>query len=146
MSSDLAASRAQIAELIPHADDMVLIDEVMDHDPTRISCRTRLDPTTNHPLAINGSLPATALAEYAAQAMAVHGGLLASPGAEPRPGRLVALGQLDLGIEALSEPLTLDIQATRLGGDEAGHLYDFEVHHADNLLARGRATIMFADR
>lgn len=137
--------KADIARLVPHAGSMMLLDQVIGHDQQTIHCRAQLLPDDQHPLVRNGALPATALAEYGAQAMAVHGGLLAEPGTPPRPGRLVALGQLALSIDALAHPSTLDIHARCLSGDRAGQIYEFEIVDGDKSLARGRATIMFAD-
>ncbi len=133
-----------IAELIPHGGDMVLLHEVINFDHEQIECRADCDPAAGHPLASAGRLPATALAEYGAQAMAVHGGLLAEPGQPPRPGRLVALGQLELNVDSIDQATTLSVTATRFGGDDAGQLYAFEIHANDQCLARGRATVMFA--
>jgi predicted hotdog family 3-hydroxylacyl-ACP dehydratase len=137
--------KADIARLVPHAGTMVLLDELISHDDQAIHCRAELVLDDQHPLVRKGRLPATALAEYGAQAMAVHGGLLAEPGSPPRPGRLVALGQLDLALDALARPVTLEVHARCLGGDRAGQIYEFEVLAGEQWLARGRATIMFAD-
>lgn len=145
MSLSVKPELVSIAELIPHAGSMVLLDEVLAFDPEAILCRAALNPADNHPLSRDGRLPATALAEYGAQAMAVHGGLLAEPGSPPRPGRLVALGRLELAVADLDQPAQLLVRATRLGGDEAGQLYDFDIEAEGRQLASGRATVMFAD-
>lgn len=132
-----------IADLVPHAGNMVLLDQVIDFDAEHIHCRATINPAADHPLAVNRRLPATALAEYGAQAMAVHGGLLAEPGAPPKPGRLVALGQLDLAIDGLDRQVEVDVFGWRLGGDDAGNLYKFEIRDRQSTLARGKATVMF---
>jgi len=134
-----------IADLVPHAGSMVLLDEIIDHDTQHIHCRALIDPAAGHPLAVNDCLPATALAEYGAQAMAVHGGLLADPESPPRPGRLVALGQLELAVDTVNEPVQVDVFGERLGGDESGNLYQFELRDGSKWLARGKATVMFVD-
>lgn len=137
--------KADIASLVPHAGTMVLLDELISYDDQAIHCRAALVPDDQHPLVRDGVLPATALAEYGAQAMAVHGGLLAEADTAPRPGRLVALGQLALAIDVLAQPTTLDVHAHCLSGDRAGQIYEFEILDGAQCLARGRATIMFAD-
>jgi predicted hotdog family 3-hydroxylacyl-ACP dehydratase len=130
---------------VPHAGDMVLIDEVVSHDDTRITCRADTGPLEDHPLGRKGRLPASALAEYGAQAMAVHGSLLAATDAPPREGRLVALPELTLGAAALNEPTRLTIHAERVGGSAVGEVYEFRVLDGDAMLANGRATVMFPD-
>jgi predicted hotdog family 3-hydroxylacyl-ACP dehydratase len=145
MPDQSVGTDSTIADLIPHAGSMVLLDEILEYDMASIRCRARFRPDEHHPLAIDARLPATALAEYGAQAMAVHGGLLEPAGTPPRPGRLVALGQLDLDIEELTEDTDLEIHATRSSGDRAGQIYQFSVHSQKRLLARGQATVMFID-
>lgn len=128
---------------VPHAGDMVLIDEVISHDDSRITCRAETGPLEHHPLGRKGRLPASALAEYGAQAMAVHGSLLAAAEVPPREGRLVALPELELGVPALDEAAELIIHAERIGGSAVGEVYAFRVLCDDAMLARGRATVMF---
>jgi len=136
-----------IAELVPHAGRMVLLDDIIEHDGDHILCRARTGPPGEHPLASDGQLPAEILAEYGAQAIAVHGGLLNNLETAPRPGRLVALGRFLLYCSSLKRDCRLAVRAQRLAGDSNGQVYDFEVSDVENgLLAQGRATIMFADR
>lgn len=132
-----------IESRVPHAGAMVLIDEVVRHDASRITCRAETGPLEDHPLGRKGRLPASALAEYGAQAMAVHGSLLAAEDVPPREGRLVALPELELGVAALESPAELIIHADRIGGSAVGEVYEFRVLSDDNMLARGRATVMF---
>ena len=136
---------SDIESRVPHAGDMVLIDEVISHDDTRITCRAETGPLDRHPLGRQGQLPASALAEYGAQAMAVHGSLLAATDAPPREGRLVALPERELGVAALEAPAELVIHADRVGGSAVGEVYEFRVLSEDTMLARGRATVMFPE-
>ena len=145
MPDQFVKTDSTIADLIPHAGSMVLLDEIIAHDTSSIHCRARFRPNDQHPLAIAARLPATALAEYGAQAMAVHGGLLEPVGTPPRPGRLVALGQLDIDIDELTEDTVLEVHATRSSGDRAGQIYHFSVHDQQRQLASGQATVMFVD-
>lgn len=128
---------------VPHAGDMVLIGEVVSHDDSRITCRAQTGPLEDHPLGRKGRLPASALAEYGAQAMAVHGSLLAAEDMPPREGRLVALPELELAVAALETPADLIIHADRIGGSPVGEVYEFRVLSNDQMLAKGRATVMF---
>ena len=74
--------RAAIAARIPHHGTMCLLDAVDAWDSESIRCRATSHRDPANPLRDAGSLPATAAIEYAAQAMAVHGALLA-PAARP---------------------------------------------------------------
>ncbi|MGB7757445.1 MAG: hypothetical protein WBL23_15425, partial [Salinisphaera sp.] len=65
------------ADLVPHAGAMCLLDDVIAWQDEWIHCRSRMRAPAEHPLADLGVLPATALIEYAAQATAAHGTLLA---------------------------------------------------------------------
>lgn len=135
----------EIAHLLPHGGDMVLIDRLVAFDDLNVHCRAVIDDTATHPLAAAGRLPAIVLVEYAAQAMAVHGGLFASAGENPRAGMLVALGRLDLACEYLETRCELDIHAKRLCGDDYGQIYSFLVSTHDRVLAEGQVTIMIPE-
>ncbi len=139
----MSETLTDIESRVPHAGAMVLIDEVASHDETRITCHARTGPLDAHPLGRKGLLPGTALAEYGAQAMAVHGSLLAATGAAPREGRLVALPELELAVASLDAPAELTVHAERVGGSVVGEVYEFRVLADDRELARGRATVMF---
>lgn len=132
----------EIAHLLPHAGDMVLIDRVVAFDDLNVHCRAGIDDHATHPLAVEGHLPAAVLVEYAVQAMAAHGGLNITAGANPRAGMLVALRRLDLSCQYLDAPCEFDIHAKRLGGDDDGQIYSFRVCMHDRVLAQGQATIM----
>ena len=57
---------------------MCLLDEVLSWDATRIRCRSNTHRTADNPLRAHGRLGAACGIEYAAQAMAVHGALVAA--------------------------------------------------------------------
>lgn len=156
-----------IEDLVPHAGPMCLLARVRHWDAESIHCDAVIDSGDDHPLAIAGRLPATALIEYAAQAMAAHGRLVASapagsapvagrPAADnaagpgPRPGRLAGLRAIHLACRWVTCN-ALDVRVQRLGGDDDSVLYDFTVHPgpataADTSppLASGRAVVILA--
>lgn len=140
------AAHPDIASLIPHAGEMVLIDEIITASDTRIECGAHIADPANHPLTHAGTLPATALAEFGAQAMAVHGGVLAqASGAPPRQGLLAALSRLELALSHIDAPCRLVIAAEQLMHDNNGQIYEFTVSSEGDVLARGQATVMFPD-
>ena len=137
-------SREALEALIPHAGGMCLLDSVEAWDDTQVLCHSETHRSIDNPLRRDGRLAALHLAEYGAQAMAVHGGLLASEHGEvAAPGFLASLRSVELHldfIDDLTEPLR--VTATQLMAAESGWTYQFEVHHADDLLASGRAMVM----
>ncbi|HET7315702.1 hypothetical protein [Salinisphaera sp.] len=135
-----------IADLVPHAGPMCLLDEVVDWQADRIHCRAAPRAGDSHPLYRDNKLPATALIEYAAQATAAHGTLLARSAAHaaaPAAGRLVALRQVELTAtaDANAMPARLDVYAERVMADAAGSIYTFRVVAGETVLVRGRLTI-----
>ena len=137
-------SRAQIEALIPHKHAMCLWDEVLDWDAQRIRLRTHRHRDADHPLRSDGQLRALHLCEYGAQAMAVHGGLLAAAqGAPVRPGMLVALRDVVLRATRIDLlPGALECKAGQLAAGEDSQLYAFRIIHAGETLAEGKATVM----
>ena len=132
-----------IAARIPHQGSMCLLDAVLAWDSGQIHCRASSHRQPDNPLRAAARLGAACGIEYAAQAMAVHGALLAPAGAPPRPGYLASVRSVQLAVDRLDDlPQDLDIVAERLSGDEHNILYHFRVEHAGNLLLSGRAAVM----
>lgn len=134
---------AAIAARIPHQGSMCLLDAVLAWDSGQIHCRASSHRQPDNPLRAAARLGAACGIEYAAQAMAVHGALLAPEGAPPRPGYLASVRSVQLAVDRLDDlAQDLDIVAERLSGDEHNILYHFRVEHAGNLLLSGRAAVM----
>lgn len=146
MTEELNPAGPEPADLVPHAGDMVLIDEIVSWNEHTVHCRSRIEASADHPLAREDRLPAEALGEYGAQAMAIHGGLSAEEGEPVRPGLLASLGKLDLAVDHVECPCVLDIRAMRLGGDAAGVVYEFSIETGGLEVACGRATVMFPNQ
>ena len=135
--------RVAIAARIPHQGSMCLLDAVLAWDSGQIHCRASSHRQPDNPLRAAARLGVACGIEYAAQAMAVHGALLAPAGAPPRPGYLASVRSVQLAVDRLDDlPQDLDIVAERLSGDEYNILYHFRVEHAGDLLLSGRAAVM----
>ena len=65
--------RTQIANLIPHAGDMCLLERVMAWDASSICCTTASHLLPYHPLAVDGKLNSACGVEYALGDRAPHG-------------------------------------------------------------------------
>jgi len=134
---------AWIAAHIPHQGDMCLLDSVAEWSPARIRCRATSHRRADHPLRADGRLSAVCGIEYAAQAMAVHGALLAPAHRPPRPGYLASVRGVDLHAGRLDDlDDDLDIEAERLSGDDDTILYRFELRSGGRLLLGGRAVVI----
>lgn len=136
--------RQRILQLIPHQGAMCLWDTVLAWDADGIVLQADSHRDPRHPLRSDGRLRAVHLCEYGAQAMAVHGGLLAAAadGAAP-PGLLVALRGVRLlvdRIEALPGPL--QCRASLIANSAGSQQYAFSITHQDRLLAEGRAAVL----
>ena len=140
--------RDGIAELIPHSGTMCLLARLDAWDLQRIVCAATNHREADHPLRTRRGLLAPAAIEYAAQAMALHGALIGqATGTPATPGYLASARGVQLNVLRLDEllvaaPDELRIEAVRQAGDARQILYAFTVHHADRLLAEGRAAVV----
>lgn len=137
------------AHLIPHAGAMCLLDAVVAWDARTIHALSASHARADNPLRGAQGLHAIHLAEYGAQAMAVHGALLARAQgvAVPHPGLLVSLRDVLLGEEYVEQlDGKLDVHAQCLYADSGSAQYAFRIEHRGRLLASGRAAIMHPAR
>ncbi len=128
---------------IPHQGSMCLLHAVERWDDTEIDCSATSHLAPDHPLRNAHGLPITAGIEYAAQAMAVHGALLAQPNQAPEIGYLTSVRNVQWFTATLDDVgAPLRIQATRISGNAISLLYDFSIHCKDRLMLSGRAGVM----
>ena len=122
---------------------MCLLDAVLEWSETAITCRATSHTQPNNPLRAAGRLGAANGIEYAAQAMAIHGALLANSDDQPRQGYLTSVRSVQLHVARLDDlPDELTVQAERLSGDANNILYQFAVSHAECCLLEGRAAVV----
>jgi len=139
---------ADIALRIPHQGSMCLLERVSAWDTRQIRCEASSHRNSDNPLRAHGRLGAACGIEYAAQAMAVHGALLAeadSAAASPRPtmGYLVSVRGVTLHVDRLDDLSdALSIHAERLSGDSSTILYSFTLHAGTKRLLGGRAAVI----
>ena len=148
MTRPTVLDHAGIEALIPHRGAMCLLDRMVAWDETRIECIAVNHRDPAHPLRTGSGLMASAAIEYAAQAAALHGGLMAqasgataSPGylASARDVRLAAWRLDDLPAAAIDE---LRVVAERQAGDATRLLYAFSVSHGGREIATGRLAVI----
>lgn len=139
--------RAAIEGLIPHAGSMCLLERVVQWDPESIECRTRSQLAADNPLRVDGGVPIEAGIEYAAQAMAVHGGLGDADGGGPRRGFVAVVNRVSWDGEWLDdEPGELCIHASALSGDDDGRQYAFRIDRGNRNLIEGTALVVLESR
>jgi predicted hotdog family 3-hydroxylacyl-ACP dehydratase len=128
---------------IPHQGSMCLLDAVLEWSEHAIVCEAFSHRDPQHPLRAAGRLGAANGVEYAAQAMAVHGALLAPSGAAPTQGYLTSVRGVSLHVDRLDDlPGPLTVRAERLSGDARLILYHFQIHHEQRCLLEGRASVV----
>ena len=143
-------NRDGIARRIPHQGRMCLLDSVLAWDPEQIHCQADSHREADHPLRAHGRLGAACGVEYAAQAMALHGALVAeglaggsATAPPPRAGYLASMRSVTLHVERLDTiagPLT--VTAERITGDDNTVLYSFTVQAGAQPLLEGRAVVV----
>jgi predicted hotdog family 3-hydroxylacyl-ACP dehydratase len=139
----LRIGKAALCQLIPHHGTMCLLDTVERWDKTGILCTSVSHRDVTNPLRRDDRLEAICGLEYAAQAMAVHVGLL-DQGKERRltVGYLGAVKNLTLrAIRLDGVKGALTVQATRLVGEVNGFIYSFRVSVGRETFLDGRASI-----
>jgi len=143
---DVAMLMASIETLLPHAGRMRLIDRVVSYDEQSIVCESNSHRTPDHPLAEAGVLSIICGLEYGAQAMAIHGALLAdsgSPGAHRRHGFLVAASDLQWSVARLDQceaPLVIKAVSEFRSDNQVS--YRFEISASKTTVLGGRASVL----
>ena len=139
-------AKPQWQHLIPHRGAMSLLDTVLDWDDERIHLTATSHVSADNPLRSDGMLRALHLCEYGAQAMAVHGGLLAHrEGKVAAPGFLVSLRDVQLHVARIDDlPGALDVHAVKLLEGGSSWQYEFRIEQQGRSLAEGRAAVIHA--
>ena len=135
---------AWIAAHIPHQGSMCLLDSVQTWNKESILCIASSHHAADNPLRAHNKLGIACGIEYAAQAMAVHGALLAPVDSKtPKVGYLVSVRGVTMFVNRLDN-ITADLQvsATCIMASETNMLYEFSISAGDQCLLQGRAAVM----
>lgn len=136
---------AAIAARIPHQGSMCLLNQVTNWNENAIRCTANSHRAADNPLRAHGRLASICGIEYAAQAMAIHGALLARTAADapPRAGYLTSVRSVSIAAATLDDLSDdLQIEAERLSGNDNTILYAFRVASAGFEIIQGRATVV----
>lgn len=142
--SPATLSRDGIAQRIPHAGRMCLLDRLEHWNARQLRCCSSSHRDPANPLLLGGRLHAACAIEYASQAMALHASLAAAPDATPTPGFLASVRDVRCTRPFLEDvPGAIHVHAELLAGDAAQAMYRFALHDdAGALLVEGRATVI----
>lgn len=133
-------THSEICARIPHAGAMCLLDGVRRWDAATIDAVARSHRDADNPLRAAGVLNAVTGVEYAAQAMAVHGGLLDGGGAQR--GFLASVRDLRLHRSRLDDiGDDLEIHAERLSGTHDSFIYSFIITAHGEVVLSGRTAV-----
>jgi predicted hotdog family 3-hydroxylacyl-ACP dehydratase len=136
-------NRADIARRIPHQGRMCLLDTVIHWTPAELVAQTLTHLDLENPLRSGGVLGAAHGIEYAAQAMAVHGVLMAEGAVGPRQGYLASVRGVRLLVSRLDhQDGPLQVRVERLSGNPQNILYRFELTAKGQTLLDGRAAVV----
>lgn len=134
----------ELCSLIPHSFDMCLLDRVESWDQDKIVCFSNSHRLETNPLRREKILSSVHLLEYAAQAMAVHGGLHdREQGKQMTEGYLAALRDVRINLCDVDKiESELKIEASKILAQGGNMIYVFTVSSADSELTSGRATVV----
>jgi predicted hotdog family 3-hydroxylacyl-ACP dehydratase len=147
-------TREAIALLVPHQGAMCLLDRALAWDAESIHCEAERHRDPANPLRRDGILPAVCGVEFALQAMALHGALLAGMSeAQWRgvvevslTGFVSSLRDLALGAERLDDiEGALRIEAVALAAEARGFIYRFDILGAGRSLLSGQAAVILPE-
>ncbi|HJM83165.1 MAG TPA: hypothetical protein QF720_06190 [Nitrospinota bacterium] len=132
-----------ITKLIPHTGNIVLIDAVMRWDDNEIVCEANSHTDHGNPLRDDDQLNSLCVIEYAAQATAAHGALVASATVKPKEGYLAGLKDITLYVDRLDNlENNLEIYAKRKISLNNSFVYDFSVSSGKISVADGRLFVI----
>ncbi|MET4574924.1 hydroxymyristoyl-ACP dehydratase [Ottowia thiooxydans] len=144
-ASAAGQQRDWIATRIPHQGLMCLLDNVVLASAQEMVCTSSSHRSPHNPMRVDGMLGAACGIEYAAQAMALHGALIAEIKGTDRSskGFLVNVRNVSLHVDRLddlSEDLTVSARCEADNGDHC--VYEFKLSAAERVLIQGRAMVM----
>jgi predicted hotdog family 3-hydroxylacyl-ACP dehydratase len=135
--------KMEIARLIPHAGDMILLDGVLSWSEARIQCVTATHRWIGNPLWRDGRIGILCGVEYASQAIALHASLTRDKADAPPRGYLGALRAVACHVDRLDLiPGTLLIEAEPLLREASGAVYNFALRSENRILLDGRAAVV----
>ncbi len=140
----MTLDRKDFAPLIPHRGAMCLLDRVLHWDEGGLVATSDSHRCPHNPLRRGGALSAVHAFEYAAQAMAVHGGLRSARGGDRLPGGfLAAVRNVHLHVPRLDTLAgRLRIEVAEQYAQAGNMIYRFQVRSDQGAVADGTAVVV----
>lgn len=135
-------TREAIAQCIPHAGSMVLLDAVQGWDASAIDCLSYQHRAQDNPLREQGALSCIALVEFAAQAAALHASLNGEGINGQGTAFIGAIKALNLYRETVPEVEALGVSARMVLNESSGAIYQLRVAAAGELLMDARIVLV----
>ncbi|HTD02946.1 hydroxymyristoyl-ACP dehydratase [Undibacterium sp.] len=139
-------SKIDIPSLIPHQRGMCLLEQVVSWDETWIRCLTSSHHNPAHPLRSKSGLLSVCGVEYAAQAIAVHGGLIAAQQPDFRAssiGYLANAKDVSWSVDRLDDiDGDLQVDAEQLISEGGRSIYAFNLSAGGRDLMQGRIAVV----
>ena len=135
-----AAPIPPIAELLPHAHPMILVDRVSSFQPGRAVCEVVLRPDS--PFVEEGQVRALVAIEYMAQSVAAYAGLRArTRGDAPSLGFLLGSRDLKLHVERLHAGDALRVEIEHVFGDDQLGSFKCQVQRGAEVVAEALLSV-----
>jgi len=135
--------QAQIAALIPHGETMCLLDGVRHWDDAGITAFTARHNHPDNPLLEAGALKTIVLIEYAAQAAAVHAGLMGTGIGHEKAAFIGAVKSMHLHhLDVPAQVQEIRCKARCLLNNAEGAIYDISVEGDRTRLIEGRIVLV----
>ena len=129
---------------------MRLIDRVISYDEQKIVCESDSHRVANHPLAEDGMISIVCGLEYGAQAMALHGALMAAStgGGPARRGYLVAASNLRWSaarLDACAAPLIIEAISEFRSENQVAYRFEIRAEAKSVLTGEARVQLSVSD-
>ncbi len=135
------------SELVPHSGRMVLLDEMLEWEPGKATCRLEL--RDGAPFVDDGAVDAIVSIEYMAQAVAACLGYEAFVGGDGvRVGMIIASKRFDVHEPTWHVGDVFDVVVERVRGNESLSHFDAEVRRAGSgtVAASALLTLFHAEK
>jgi predicted hotdog family 3-hydroxylacyl-ACP dehydratase len=129
-----------LTDLLPHRPPMLWLDELISHDEQHSRCRVTV--RADHPFFRDGELDVSVSIEWMAQTVGALVGLRdVALGQPPRIGYLIAVPEATFEIHAFALGDTLEIEATRIWGDDLLASFTCQVYRQGKSVARAQLSV-----